>query len=172
MSDSTKEISARDAIDSEPALTLSFSYPDANQNAETLMVNQQSGTIYVMTKHMNEASGIYQIQPSFGSENTQTAKKVGQLELPSIPKGFLTGGDISPDGRHVIVCDYLAGYEYTLPADSSNFDDIWKQVPAEIFLGDRQQGEAVAYGNDGNEIYATSEKRPTPVIELKRSELK
>ena len=49
-----------------------------------------------------------------------------------------------------------------------DFDKIWKQPIAKIELGPRKQGEGVCYSLDGNSIMATSEKRPVPLIEVKR----
>jgi hypothetical protein len=92
--------------------------------------------------------------------------KIGDVSMPSMMKGFLTGGDISPDGWRVIFCDYFAAFEFTLAG--GNFDDIWKTKPSVVNLGQRQQGESVCYSKDGKAIYATSEKTPTPLIEVKR----
>jgi hypothetical protein len=85
----------------------------------------------------------------------------------------LTGGDISPDGTRVVLCDYLAAYELSLPAALSSssaggFDAVWKQTPLVIELGEREQGESICYGEDGSSVFATSEKRPSPLIEVKR----
>ncbi len=85
-----------------------------------------------------------------------------------MPNGFLTGGDISPDGKRVIVCDYFSAYEIVLPESAKNFDDIWKEKPSVIQLGEREQGEAVSYSADGKSILATSEKKNSPIIEVKR----
>jgi len=55
-----------------------------------------------------------------------------------------------------------------LPETAANFDDIWKQTPEIVNLGERRQGEAVTYNVDGTSIFATSEGRNAPVIEAKR----
>jgi len=55
-----------------------------------------------------------------------------------------------------------------LPAGDSNFDDIWKQEPQTIDLGERKQGEAIGYGIDGNSLFATSEGKHKPLIEVQR----
>jgi len=80
----------------------------------------------------------------------------------------LTGGDISPDGRHAIICDYTQGYELSLPEGSANFDDIWRQTPEVVDLGKRPHGESVGYNADGTAVYATSEDDNAPIIEVKR----
>ena len=81
--------------------------------------------------------------------------------------------DISPDGRKVVLCDYLGAGELTL-ADKPGiaFDEIWKLSPVPVEIGDyrgaRRQGEAICYSADGRSLFATSEGSPCPLIELTR----
>ncbi|MEP6849272.1 MAG: hypothetical protein ABI999_10480 [Acidobacteriota bacterium] len=168
LSDKTAGTKIKDALTTEPADQLKFSYPDHNSNAETLMVHPTTGDIYVLTKRFDGPSGIYRIKPNFGSDSVTTAEKLGELAVPNVPNGYLTGGDIAPDGRHAVVCDYTAAYELALPPSSANFDDIWKQSPVTINRGELQQGEAVGYTNDGNSLILTSEKKHSPVVMIER----
>jgi len=91
---------------------------------------------------------------------------LSDIKVPAIPNGLITGGDISPDGKRVILCDYARAYEYRLPDDSANFDDIWKQSPEPVDIGDRLAGEAVCYSADGRSIFATSERAGSPFIRV------
>ena len=150
------------------AETLKFIYPDHIQDAETLMVHPKTGDIYVVTKRVSGPAGIYRLKPEFGKDEAQRATKVADLSVPAIPNGFLTGGDISPDGRRVIICDYTQAYEYVLPDDATAFEDIWKQEPETVDLGSRKVGESICYSVDGTSLYAGSEGENSPVIELKR----
>ena len=155
-------------LETEPAEIARFKYPDVVQNAETLMVHPATGDIYVMTKRVNGPSGVYRLHPSFGGSDVATLEKMADLAVPAIPNGFLTGGDISPDGRRVIICDYTQGYELVLPETSTNFEDIWKQTPEVVELGKRKHGESICYSADGKAVFAGSEGRNSPIIELKR----
>ena len=158
----------KDTLETEPALSVSFSYTDGPHNAETLMVHPTTGDIYVLSKNRKGPSGVYKIAASFGSGAVQKVSPIANIEVPSVPVGLLTGGDISPDGRRAVLCDYVDGYELTLPPGDNNFDDVWKQSPYQIDLGKRDTGEAVAYGPDGNTIYATTEGKKAPMIEVRR----
>ena len=91
-------------------------------------------------------------------------KRLGEIHVPSIFGGVVTGGSISPDGRRVALCDYFQGYEIVLPASSRDFDDIWRQRMTGFDLGKRKQGEAIAYRLDGNALLATSEGKQSPLI--------
>jgi len=143
--------------------SLLFSYPDSPHDAEALLVHPGTGDIFVLTKSRNAPSGVYKIEPKFGGSD-QVAMKVAEIKVPAVPNGTVTGGDISPDGKRLVVCDYFAGYELALPEGAGNFNEIWSQKPVRIDLGEREIGEAVAYTQDGSAIIALSEKRHTPVI--------
>ncbi len=158
----------KNPLTTEAAEVVRFRYPDLKQNAETLMVHPTTGSIYVLTKRVVGPTGVYRIKPDFGSPETQKAQIVAEVSLPAIPNGLSTGGDISPDARRVIVCDYTQAYEFTLPESASNFDEIWAQKPEIVDLGERKQGESVCYSVDGTSVFATSEGKRSPVIEVKR----
>jgi hypothetical protein len=147
---------------------LSFNFPDSPHDAETLMVHPATGDIYVVSKVLTGPAGVYKIKPQFGSGDVQKAEKIGDLSVPAVPNGLLTSGDISPDGKRVVVCDYFAAYELALPAGTKNFDDVWKQKPLKFETGKREIGEAIAYAADGDSVFLTSEKKRSPVIEIKR----
>ena len=147
---------------------LEFSYPDFDQDAETLMVHPRTGTIFVITKRVSGPAGVYSIKPEFNKTEVQKAERVADISVPAVPNGFLTGGDISPDGRRIIICDYAKAYEFVLPVGDPDFGNIWKQRPEPVDLGKRKAGESVCYSVDGSSIFATSEERNSPVIEVKR----
>ena len=166
--DASAAASARSsARDTEPAEVLYFKYPGAPRDAETLLADPTTGDLYVLTKSEKDPVTVYKLAPEF-SGAMQEAQRISEFTLPAVPHGFLTGGDISPDGRHVVLCDYINGYELSLPALSTDFDEIWKQRPLRFDLGDRSAGEAVTYSQDGGSILAISEDRGSPVFRVDR----
>lgn len=150
-----------------PAEVLNYEYPDSRRNAETLLVHPVTGDLYVLTKSKKEPVSVYKLKPDFSGQK-QRAAKVAEFTVPAVPNGLLTGGDISPDGKRVVLCDYVYGYELSLPLLDANFDDIWKQQPLRFDLGDRKVGEAVAYTPEGDGVIAISEGVNTPVYQVKR----
>lgn len=167
-SSSDSKSDRQNPLTTEVVEVVRFKYPDHRQNAETLMVHPISGDIYVLTKRVNGPAGVYRVKPDFGSPETQKAQILTEISIPAIPNGLLTGGDISPDGRRIIICDYTQAYEYILPDSAANFDEIWKQKPEIVNIGERRQGEGVCYSVDGTSIFATSEGKKSPLIEVKR----
>lgn len=168
VSDGSKSSSKKNPLTTEMSEAIRVGYPETRHDAETLMVHPQSGDIYILSKRMNGASGVYKLAAGYSLDKTNVLKKIADLSVPAIPNGFLTGGSISPDGKRVIICDYFDGYEIVLPATAKNFDEIWKEEPKVVRLGAREQGEAICYAADGSAIFATSEKKNSPLIEVKR----
>lgn len=153
------------ARDTQPAEALRLKYPDGAHNAEALLVHPLTGDLYVVTKAAQSAA-VYKLTAPFDAGVVHTLARVAVLRGPDFFGTLVTGGDISPDGTRVALCDYAQGYELTLPEGAKGFDDVWAQKPAAVPLGLRIQGEAVCYRLDGAALLATSERAPSPLIEV------
>ena len=153
----------------ERAEAIRLRYPDGKHDAETLLVNPKTGDIYIITKIALESPSVYEAVAPFSSGKPITLKSLGQLKIPSLFGGILTGGSVSPDGRSIALCDYFQGYEISLPKNSNNFDDIWKQRLVTFDFGKRKQGEGIAYRLDGRALLGTSEGKAASLIEVTRN---
>ena len=151
----------------EPAEVIHLHYPDGRHDAETLLVHPVSGDLYVITKEFLGKAGVYKAKAPLISAATVNMVYLGPLNLPTLLGGLVTGGDVSPDGRRVALCDYMQGYELVLAAGKS-FDEIWKQPLKVLALGTRKQGEAIGYRLDGKALLTTSEGAHSPLIEIVR----
>ena len=136
-------------------------------DAETLLVAPDGKELYVLTKRKEGPSEVYKIAANFGGPQVKGVK-VAEITLPAILTGLLTGGDVSPDGRHVVLCDYVAGYELSLPDGVRSFDDIFNQKPIKFDIGKREMGEAIAYSADGTSVFSTSEGVGAPLFQMAR----
>ena len=164
----------KDAGVTSPSREIRLTYPDGPHNAETLMFDQRTGDLYIVTKSRDTAAAIYRA-PS-GDWKTAGGRevslvKVADISLPAFPQGFVTGGDISENGRSVVLCDYYSAYEYSIGKEETDLKNIWAATPTIIDVGRRDQGESVAYSVDGNAVFLTSESKSgrTPLIEVKRN---
>ena len=152
-----------------PAEAIHLKYPDGRHDAEALAVHPSTGDLYVITKTRNPtaAAGVYKLASPYSLAAVNTLRKVGEVRVPSLFPGMITGADISPDGSRIVLCDYFNAFE--LVSDSGGIpDEVWKQKPAVVRLGSRPQGEAVCYTLNGRSILATSEGSPSAVIEVPR----
>jgi hypothetical protein len=152
----------------EPAEGIRLRYPDGSHDAEALLVHPVTGHIYIVIKLLISDPAVYEAAPPFTAGKTITMTRIGTVHVPSLFGGVITGGDVSPDGRRVALCDYFQGYELVLRAGSNDFNDIWKQRMIGFDLGKRKQGESIAYRSDGKALLATSEGRGSPLIQVER----
>ncbi len=167
-------ITAADATStkSKPRVTQSaeairLRYPDGKHDAETLMVHPVTGSLFIVTKAVFSNPSVYEAAGPVSSDKPVTLNRVAGLDVPSLFGGLITGGDISPDGRRVALCDYMQGYEIVLP-EGAAFNTIWNQPLKAIELGQRKQGEAIAYRLDGIALLTTSEGKASPLIQVTR----
>jgi hypothetical protein len=167
-STATASATSASPLRTEPAQAMKFSYPDGSNNAETILVHPWTGDIYVVTKEKSGPAGVFRIRPAFGTDAAVRGEKVADVSVPSEPEGLLTGGSISPDGRRVMLCDLKGGYELVLPDGATDPDAVWQQKAMAVDLGDREQGEGVSYSRDGLSLFASSEKKNSPLFLIER----
>lgn len=152
----------------DEAEAIHFRYPDGAHDAEALLVHPLSGDLYIVSKIPFANSFVYKAPAPLNTGEPTTLKRIAELKVPSLFGGLITGGDISPDGLRVALCDYVDGYELVLASMSAPFDRIWKRPLKPLDLGKRKQGESIAYRLDGRALLATSEGVHPPLIEVVR----
>jgi len=151
-----------------PAEAIRLKYPDGKHDAEALLVHPTTGNLYIVTKVLIANPVVYEATAPFNTVQITTMKRLGEVKVPSLFGGVITGGSVSPDGRRVALCDYFQGYELVLPAGGKDFNDIWKQKMTGFDLGKRKQGESITYRLDGQALLATSEGKQPPLIQVAR----
>ncbi|MFN2498448.1 MAG: hypothetical protein ABR557_05110 [Pyrinomonadaceae bacterium] len=158
----------RKPLVTDDAEVIRFQYPDGTHDSETLLVHPKTGDVYIVTKISFASPVIYKAAAPFNTNSPITLRRIGDLSVPSLFGGLITGGSISPDGLRLAVCDYLEGYELVLPGGRASFDEIWKQPLQAVGLGRRRQGESIAYRLDGRALLATNEGAHSALVEVVR----
>jgi hypothetical protein len=154
-----------------PAKAIHLRYPDGPHDAEALLVHPVTGTMYIVTKARGKDRETLVFRTK-APDYPALLERVASLHMPeesdfTLVIGRITGGDIAPDGRRLVLCDYFRAYEAVLP-QSAGFEEIWKQPFQPVEIGKRRQGEGICYRLDGRALLATSEGRPSPLIETVR----
>jgi hypothetical protein len=137
---------------------LTFVYPDGRHNAETLLVEPNSGDIFVITKVSNVPSTVYRLPKPFTPGTQATVEKVGDLSLPG-SAGLVTGGDVHPCGTRMLIRTYPMIYEFKLGAGQP-FTSIFASTGTPVSTPTQDQeskGEGVTYAADGIGYFTASE---------------
>ena len=145
------------------ATELVLTYPDGPTDAEALMVHPRTGDLYIVSKGSDPI--VYVARAPLATP--MTMEIAGRARIPG-PLPGPTGGDISPNGRRVVLSLYTGAIEYVSPP-GDRFDAIWRTDPDDIDLPVVTQREAIAYTLDGRSIVTTSEGRGAPIHRTTRS---
>jgi len=141
-------------------------YPDKPHDAETLLVDPLTRDIYIISKR-ELAPRVY--RAAYPQSTTQQIKleQVAVLPLGSFP----TGGDVSPDGRRVIVRGMFNAAIWERPVGGRSSDSgsrVGDPVPlGQAFAGQPKaipvaaepQGEAICFDSKGAGYFTISEGR-------------
>jgi hypothetical protein len=147
-----------------------YEYPQgARHNAETIFMHPATGRLYLVTKEDTAPSEVYRFPLPFDSGKTATLELVTTLTVPTNADRPLTAGDVNPCGTGVLLRMYNRLVEYRLPPGETNFEKIFDGEPVTVPVANEGQGEAVAYGADGQSYFTSSEKLvdPPPLYEYR-----
>ena len=147
-----------------------YEYPQgARHNAETIFMHPTTGRLYLVTKEDTAPSEVYRFPLPFDSGKTATLELVATLTVPGPADRPLTAGDVNPCGTAVLLRMYNRLVEYRLPEGETDFEKIFAVDPVTVPVANEGQGEAVAYGADGQSYFTSSEKLvdPPPLYEYR-----
>ena len=138
-----------------------FSYEDEYRDCEALAVDPTSRTVLLVSKEKWMVCYAYALYwPENDPRKAFVARRIATLRLP-----LVTAMDVSPDGCRAVLLTYGDAYEF-LRAKGEGWGQAFSRRPNPIALPGRRQGESICYGPDGKTLYLTSEKGPTPLIEI------
>lgn len=157
---------ATDSLSTANAAPIHFIYPDGPKDAETLMVDPVDKLMYIISKRQDSVT-VYTSPLNFKPNSTVVLTKRCKIFFKGLKLfKWITAGDISKDGRQVLVKSYTKVYYWKRDAD----EPIWKllQKPPQILPYEQEkQGEAIGFARDGKGYYTTSEGVYSPVYYYK-----
>ncbi|WKW12227.1 hypothetical protein Strain138_001509 [Pseudogemmatithrix spongiicola] len=131
--------------------TFPFRYPDGPRDAETLLVDPLTGDWFIVSKR-EERSRLYRYPAPQRPGVLVTLERVpGEL-----PFRLAVGGDVSADGREVLVKTYDAVYYWERRAGESLAETLGRTPMPQPYTAERQ-GEAIAFTLGGTAYMTTSE---------------
>jgi len=131
--------------------TFPFRYPDGPRDAETLLVDPLTGDWFIVSKR-EEQSRLYRYPAPQRPGMLVTLERV-PVEFPF---RLAVGGDVSTDGREVLLKTYDAVY-YWERRDGEPLSETLARAPLPQPYTPERQGEAISFSPDGSAYYTTSE---------------
>ena len=134
-----------------------LNYPDRAHDAETLLVDPVDGGIYIITK--------------WGGLMYRASDDGMLLRVAKLPWGGVTGGDVSQDGKRIIVRSYFSATIWERE-DGSPLSAIFSKDGCSLSLKVEPlqmepQGEAIAFSPDGHFYYTLSEGVRQPIYRFR-----
>jgi hypothetical protein len=136
---------------------LVFAYPDgANHNAESMFIDPNSDTIYVITKvAAGTPSAVYRVAATFGG-GTLTAEKVADLTVPKSTDREASGASVHPCAPAFLLRTYNTLYEFRA-APGAALEAAFTATPTVVPVATETQSEGVTYRSDGRGYFTTTE---------------
>jgi hypothetical protein len=146
-----------------PGERLVFAYPDgANHNAESMFVDPNSDTIYVITKvAAGMPSTVYRFAATFGG-GALTAEKVADLTVPNSTDREATSASVHPCAPAFLLRTFNTLYEFRAPPGSA-LQAAFTATPTVVPVATETQSEGVTYRADGRGYFTTSEGSQPPI---------
>jgi len=137
-----------------PAEVLQVAYPDGPHDAEALLVDPVSGDLTIVTK-AGDGSFAYELAAPLNPNGTTVATLVGPVTLSSFVP-LVTGGDVHPDRKGIVLRTYTAVNYYPL-APGQRIGEALAATPCVLEAPVEMQGEAVAWNRAGDGWFTLSE---------------
>lgn len=150
----TEPIAVSRTAKAEPIV---MQYPKGDRrDAETLIVDPLTGDLYIISKR-EMSNGLYYVaSPKPGSEPVTLQFKA------RLPIGFSVGGDISANGRLVVVRSALGAVMFERVSGKPLWE-AFKRRARSLPVKSEKQGEAIAFDIEGQGYYTVSEGKKQPI---------
>jgi len=146
-----------------------LTYPDGPHDAETVIVDPETGRPVVVTKDV--AGGLSRVY-RLPAEGSGVLEPLAQLDVRALDGGGLarpswsvTGGATSPDRRRIVLRSYLAAWIWWV-APGETLAAVLARAPETLNPPIDRQPEAVSFTRDGRALWLTSEGAASPLHRL------
>lgn len=131
--------------------TISFRLEGKNKDTETLLIDPATNDLYVISKR-DEPVWLYQLKFPYPTDTITQAKKIHSLPFKQI-----VAGDVSADGKQVLLKNYEHVY-YWNNEKGVSIPQLLKTPPFEVPYEIEPQGETIMWARDQTGFYTLSEK--------------
>ena len=143
-----------------PLMSYTLVFPGGPRDAESLFVDSERGELGVVTKGRADIVELYvaDLATLESVDGPVALERVGSLDVPigDNTAQFVTGADLSPDGRRLAVRSYTTVYLWDWDG-AANFDTLAAPRSGTLIPALEPQGEGIAFTTDGTALYLASE---------------
>jgi hypothetical protein len=82
------------------------------------------------------------------------------VAVGSLPLTQIVAGDVSPDGREILLKNYNHIYYWNNAAGRSAVLALLHEKPVEVPYEEEPEGESIAWARDGSGFFTISERNP------------
>ena len=143
---------------------ISYKYPDGARDAETILIDQSTKDIFIISKR-ESTKRLYRLPYPQSYTQTTTAEFVQELTTFSTGSGqqlYLTDGNVSVDNQEIIVKSYFQIFHWRRKSGET-IPDALKRTPLILPYGIEPQGEGVCFAQDGSGYYTISEESDSKI---------
>jgi len=140
---------------------ISFTYPDGERDAETLLVDPQTSDLFVLSKSESKIR-LYKLAYPQSTTEVFESELVAKLILPfdpevNSPLHYIAGGDIMQDGSEIIVKSISNIFYWKRDQEETIEYVLSEKMPIILpyDITDELQGEAICWNNDDDKGYYT-----------------
>lgn len=144
-------------VDVEGVEAIELAYPDAPHNAETLLVDPQTGDLVIVAK--GDPTRIFRLPGPVAAGGPYMLEEIAPIDFPAT---VATGGDVSPLGDFVAVRTYGQAFLW-LRAPGTTLADAFAGAPCTIPLAVEPLAETLTVAPDGAGYYTLSEGVDRPL---------
>lgn len=128
-----------------------FVYPEGPRDAECLMIDPADKELYLVTKR-DFRSWLFRVPLEEGTQGRHSLELLAQM-----PLNWVLAGDISPDGKRIVLKDFAHLYAWSR-TDGESILDAFSRQPQLLPYQIEPQGEAFAWFLNGDGYVTLSEQ--------------
>jgi len=143
------------------ARAVELTWPDGPRDCETLLADPISGDLLLLSKELDGNVVVARVvDPSAPTSELEEVARVA-FGPDGVGTGtYVTGGDVAPDGRGVVVRQYLDALVFPRQPGEA-WAETFARPPCSVDHLGEPQGEAVAWNDDG--LFFVSEGSRPPL---------
>jgi len=131
---------------------ITFDYEDGKRDAETLMIDPLTKDLIIASKREAQVN-VYRLPFPHYSDKKLIAPMIAKINVTQ-----LTAGDISSDGKKLIMKNYESIFLWEREINQS-FEEMFKEKYERLHYIFEPQGEALCFDNSNLGYYTLSEER-------------